>query len=286
MAWCKLLVICITLCATTSAVAAAAVQPSIVQAEERVKELMGILSDIKNTIRPRHCTDHLHAGQTRSGAYNIFVRANDLVGQVVYCDMDTDGGGWTVIQRRGQFGNNAYYFYRNWTEYAAGFGDPTKEYWIGNNALHALTSDPEDMELRIVLRNATGETVSVDYESFRVGSEEESFKLQLGKLLGPPGWDSLTDGNNIGFTTFDRDNDNAPAPENCAVTYRGAWWYNRCHISNLNGLNLNGQHDSFADGIEWSARGTVGRLYHYSYPSVHMMIRPAGSQIQRRVNSL
>ncbi|XP_077510947.1 techylectin-5A-like [Amblyomma americanum] len=285
MAWNKPLVFCFALCAT-SAMAAAVAKPSIVQAEQRVKELMTILSDIKNSIRPRHCTDHLHAGQTKSGPYNIFVRADDLEGQVVFCDMDTDGGGWTVIQRRGQFGNSAYYFYRNWTEYATGFGDPTKEYWIGNRALHALTADPEAMELRIVLKNATGDSVSVDYESFRVGSEEESFKLQLGKLLGPPGWDSLTDGNNIAFTTFDRDNDNAPAPENCAVTYRGAWWYNRCHISNLNGLNLNGQHASFADGIEWSERGTPGRLYHYSYPSVHMMIRPVGSQIQRRRNSL
>ncbi|KAL1458809.1 hypothetical protein MTO96_043447, partial [Rhipicephalus appendiculatus] len=36
----------------------------------------------------------------------------------------------TVIQRRGQYGHNVYYFYRNWTEYANGFGDPADEYWI------------------------------------------------------------------------------------------------------------------------------------------------------------
>ncbi|KAK8756710.1 hypothetical protein V5799_000587 [Amblyomma americanum] len=236
---------------------------------------MNAVSDIKDRIRPKHCANHLHAGQTTSGVYTIFLRADDQTGQAVYCDMETDGGGWTVIQRRGQFGNPAYYFYRNWTEYSVGFGDPTKEYWIGNNALSSLTSDPNDMELKVVLKNDTGETVSAAYKSFRVGNEEELFRLQLGEFLGPSGWNSLEESNKCAFSTFDRDNDNAP--ENCAVTYRGAWWYNKCHTSNLNGLNLNGQHDSYADGIEWSLREIPVHLYHYSYPSVHMMIRPTGS---------
>lgn len=259
---------------------AAAVPSSIVQAEERVNELVKILSDIKRSIRPRNCADQLHAGQTTNGLYNVFLRADDITGKVVYCDMETDGGGWTVIQRRGQFGNSAYYFYRNWTEYAEGFGDPSKEYWIGNKALHALTEEGEGMELRILLRNDTGDSVAIEYDSFQVASEEEHFKLQLGDLLGPAGWDALRDGHNCAFTTFDQDHDNAP--DNCAITFRGAWWYNRCHAANLNGLNMNGWHESFADGIEWSLRGTPGHLYHYSYPSVTMMIRPSGKQIQWR----
>ncbi|KAL1477011.1 hypothetical protein MTO96_017876 [Rhipicephalus appendiculatus] len=280
---------------TTNVTNAAAVPSSIVQAEERVNELVKILSDIKKSIRPRNCADQLHAGQTTNGLYNVFLRADDIDGKVVYCDMETDGGGWTVIQRRGQFGNSAYYFYRNWTEYAEGFGDPTEEYWIGipsfihlglqaTRALHALTEDGEGMELRILLKNDTGDSVCVEYENFRVASEEEHFKLQLGDLLGPPGWDALRDGHNCAFTTFDQDHDNAP--DNCAITFRGAWWYNRCHAANLNGLNMNGWHESFADGIEWSLRGTPGHLYHYSYPSVTMMIRPTGTQIQRRSNSV
>lgn len=84
-----------------------------------------------DAIQPRHCSDILHAGQRTSGVYTIFHKAAGPSGQSVYCDMDVDGGGWTVIQQRGQFGNNVYYFYRNWTEYAEGFGKPAKEYWIG-----------------------------------------------------------------------------------------------------------------------------------------------------------
>ncbi|XP_065301843.1 techylectin-5A-like isoform X3 [Dermacentor albipictus] len=252
--------------------AAVVAPPGLVQAEERMKELVDLFSDIRCSIRPRHCADNFQAGQTVSGLYKIFLGKDDVTGKVVYCDMDTDGGGWTVIQRRGQFGNSVYYFYRNWTEYATGFGDPAKEYWLGNRALHTLTSTAESMELKVVLTNHTGENISVLYESFKVGSEKAHFKLLMGSYFGPRGWDSLYNCNHSKFSTFDQDHDNTEY--HCAEKYRGGWWYNNCHSANLNGLNLNGPHDSYADGIEWSIRNGVGFLYHYSYPSVTMMIRP------------
>ena len=40
------------------------------------------------------------------------------------------------------------------------------------------------------------------------------------------------------FSTNDNDNDLEAA--SCAQTYKGAWWYNHCLHSNLNGLYLNG----------------------------------------------
>lgn len=51
------------------------------------------------------------------------------------------------------------------------------------------------------------------------------------------------------FSTMDRDQDyNA---NSCVTTYKGAWWYNDCHVTNLNGLYHNGNHASFADGVNW-----------------------------------
>ncbi|XP_077551836.1 techylectin-5A-like [Haemaphysalis longicornis] len=184
-------------------------------------------------VQPKHCNDILNGGQRTSGIYTIFHKAAGPSGQTVYCDMDVDGGGWTVIQQRGQFGNNVYYFYRNWTEYAEGFGVPAKEFWIGNRALHALTSVEDEMMLRIVLTNTTEDQKFVDYESVKVANEDNFFQLQLGKFVGPSGWDALSNANGHNFSTFDSDNDAHPE-ENCALHYRGAWWYNRCHLANLN----------------------------------------------------
>ncbi|XP_065301866.1 techylectin-5A-like [Dermacentor albipictus] len=262
----------VAMAAGAAALAVTDVRPSIEQAEQRARELTEILASLKTTILPRHCTDLLGAGQRSSGVYTVFHKGAGPSGQSVYCDMDTDGGGWTVIQRRGQFGNRAYHFYRNWTEYARGFGDPSEEYWIGNDALNALTSSDQTMVLRVVLSNSTDDSASVDYDSVRVEPERNLYRIHLGKFAGPEGWDSMAISNGQNFSTYDRDND--LWPQNCASTFRGAWWYNSCHSANLNGLNLNGPHESFADGIEWSLRGSSVPLHYHSYPSVKMMIRP------------
>lgn len=174
-----------------------------------------------------------------------------------------------TIQKRGQFGNGVYYFYRNWTEYTQGFGDPNKEYWIGNNVLHDLTSQERKYLLRIELKNHTGETIVVLYPTFKVAAEAEKYKLSLAGFTGPSGTDALTYADGASFSTFDQDHD--VDARNCAQEYRGGWWYVGCHQSNLNGLNLNGAHSSYGDGIEWSVLREDQQ--RYSYPEVAMKIR-------------
>ena len=79
--------------------------------------------------------------------------------------------------------------------------------------------------------------------------------------------DSLTHHNKAKFSSKDADNDTTSS--NCAVTYKGAWWYKECHVSNLNGQYLEGPHESFADGINWEA----WKGYSYSLKHVEMKIR-------------
>ena len=71
------------------------------------------------------------------------------------------------------------------------------------------------------------------------------------------------------FSTKDRDNDIDGL--NCAETYKGAWWYAKCHRANLNGLYLTGNTTSYANGVNWySWKG-----FFYSIKMTEMKIRRA-----------
>ncbi|XP_055863484.1 fibrinogen-like protein 1 isoform X1 [Biomphalaria glabrata] len=163
-------------------------------------------------------------------------------GQKVMCDTKTDGGGWIIIQRRIM---GYVDFYRGWKEYRDGFGDYNiGEFYLGNENIHQLTSK-KPHELRIDLE-FDNENYFAQYSSFLLLGEEEFYKLQIGDYSGNAG-DSLAYQKNMSFSTYDRDNDNASG-ENCAVSYSGAWWYNACHMSNLNGDWGN---DAYGKGVNW-----------------------------------
>ena len=83
------------------------------------------------------CLDLRKEGRRRSGIYKIKFGSEE---KSVFCDMSTLGGGWTVIQRRGDFGNDEDFFLRNWTEYRNGFGSPNKELWIGLESMFLLSN--------------------------------------------------------------------------------------------------------------------------------------------------
>ncbi|XP_014385193.1 PREDICTED: ficolin-2 [Myotis brandtii] len=193
-----------------------------------------------------------------------------------------------VIQRRV---DGSVDFYRDWADYQQGFGSQLGEFWLGNDHIHDLTAQGT-YELRVDLVDFQGTRQFAKYQSFRVGSEAEKYKLVLGAFAGGTAGDSLTYHNSSLFTTKDQDNDkystncaeryqgawwyftkdqdNDKYSTNCAETYQGAWWYLDCHLSNLNGLYLGGSHESFANGINWKS----GKGYNYSYKVAEMKVRP------------
>lgn len=210
---------------------------------------------------PRSCKELLTRGHFLTGWYTIYLP--DCRPLTVLCDMDTDGGGWTVFQRRI---DGSVDFFRDWTSYKQGFGSQLGDFWLGNDNIHALTAQGTS-ELRVDLTDFDGKHDFAKYSSFRIEGETEKYKLILGNFLGGGAGDSLTTHNNNFFSTKDQDNDLSSS--NCAVDYQGAWWYAGCHNSNLNGLYLGGPHNSFANGINWlSWRG-----YNYSYKVSEMKLR-------------
>ncbi|XP_048244107.1 uncharacterized protein LOC125376199 [Haliotis rufescens] len=179
--------------------------------------------------------------KNKGGAY--MVNPDDLHPFPAYCDTTTEDGNWLVIQRRRSGTVN---FYRTWSDYARGFGDTEGEFWIGNNVLNRLTKSGNTM-LRIDLEDPAGEKWYAIYRHFKVASEAEYFKLSIGNYSGNAG-DNLRYHAGREFSTKDRDQDRHLLV-NCAVKHTGAWWYNACHKSNLNGqynITVNGQ------GIAWA----------------------------------
>ena len=204
-----------------------------------------------------------------SGLYTI--TPTDNKGEfIVYCDMTNNGGGWTVIQRRE---DNTTDFYRQWQEYKLGFGELDGNFWLGLEKIHRITQI-ENHELLITMVDPDDSTYTAKYNLFKIDSSTTDYQLDLGSYIqaGSDAGDSLSIHTKQKFTTLDNDNDKSPG-ENCAVTYHGAWWYNSCHESNLNGRYYNGNNPTagFADGIVWY--GVTG--YHYSLKSVTMAIRPS-----------
>ncbi|XP_048511713.1 protein scabrous isoform X2 [Athalia rosae] len=136
--------------------------------------------------------------------------------------------GWIVIARRI---DGMVEFDRSWNDYAAGFGSPVNEFWVGNEALHRLTRD-NCTRLRIDLVDIYGGHWSAEYEYFKVDSEEENYRLHVSGYSGNA-TDALSYQNNMAFSAKDRDLDISST--DCAANYHGGWWFSHCQHANLNG---------------------------------------------------
>ena len=160
--------------------------------------------------------------------------------------METDGGGWTVFQRRQ---DGSVDFYRNWTDYEDGFGNLTGEFWLGLVKINRLTEEGSNT-LRVDLGDFDGNTAYAQYTTFSVDDSTTEYNLTVGGGYSATVQDSLAwYHNGMKFTTRDNDNDNSSG--NCAQRWHGAWWFKYCFISHLNGPYHHNPVISSGIGIIW-----------------------------------
>ncbi|KAI8502191.1 hypothetical protein Bbelb_197790 [Branchiostoma belcheri] len=204
------------------------IEPDQASVFGRSPDQTGLVDRLGHIILPatgkcRDCAEIYEGGSTTSGVYLVTLQNNTPV--EVYCDMDTDGGGWTVIQRRI---DGTVPFNRTWDEYKRGFGNKDGEHWLGNDNIHLLTNQ-KDYRLQLFFQNKQKNfTYTCSRGFFKVSDERNDYRPDHGKGKPNGNCDLLmrfTFGQ--AFSTVDRDNDNIQT-FNCAERYGGGWWYTNC----------------------------------------------------------
>lgn len=260
--------------------------------DRRVANLTGVINKLSSTcssecaasrsapqhiIAPRDCSDYSDLKHRTNGVYKVTPDHRNGTFEV-FCDMESYGGGWTVVQRRM---NGTVSFNRTWAEYKKGFGDLQGEFWLGNDKIHLLTKT-KDMVLRIELEDFMGVREYAKYDQFYISNEFLNYRLSLSGYSGTAGnamhFSKHFNHDQKFFTTRDKDNDMYPSG-NCGAYYGSGWWFDACMSANLNGKYYNKKYKGKRDGIFWSTWHNMTSEYYptnyrQAFKTVTMMIRP------------
>lgn len=105
------------------------------------------------------------------------------------------------------------------------------EFWLGNEALHRLTSE-NCSSLRIDITDIYGKKWVATYEGVYIADAEDGYRIHVSGYSGNAS-DALEYQNNMQFSAVDSDRDISNT--HCAQNYEGGWWFSHCQHANLNG---------------------------------------------------
>ncbi|XP_077400536.1 fibrinogen-like 2a [Vanacampus margaritifer] len=259
--------------------------------DRRVENITGVVNKLSSTcttqcavqnapqfiLAPRDCSDYNVLETRKNGVYRITPDPRNGTFEA-YCDMESFGGGWTVIQQRL---DGSVSFNRTWAEYKKGFGNLRGEFWLGNDHIHLLTK-AKDMTLRIELEDFEDVREYAKYEQFYVANDYLRYRLSISGYSGTAG-NAITFNKHFNhdqkfFSTPDRDNDMYPSG-NCGAYYSSGWWFDACMSANLNGKYYHKRYKGVRNGIFWGTWHNMSTEYYptnyrQAFKTVKMMIRP------------
>ena len=187
--------------------------------------------------------------------------------KMVYCDMDSDGGGWLVIHMRTKISGDRKQrsFNKTWNQYRRGFGPVDRNsFWLGLDTIHQLTSVSGGTELMVELEHFNGTKEIVYYDTFHVEDENKLFRVTISGYDSERSTivDSMSNMNGAAFSTKDRDNDNVRQfgqELHCAARHGAGWWYKAvagCATAVLN-------HDYYGTTIARNIQGIPWVVEYY-----------------------
>ncbi|XP_048053189.1 fibrinogen gamma chain [Megalobrama amblycephala] len=242
------------------------------------------------TVTGKDCQDIANKGGKVSGLYYVKpARAPEAF--LVYCEIDSFGRGWTVLQRRR---DGSVDFNKKWIQYKEGFGylspDDRTEFWLGNEKIHLLSVQSSvPYVLRIEMVDWEGNKKYADYATFKLGPEVDFYRLTYAYYFGGDAGDAFdgydfgddpsdkfyTSHNGMQFSTPDKDNDKFA--QHCALQEGTGWWMNRCHAAHLNGKYYQGGKYTEKDTQHGYDNGIIWATWHsrwYSLKETTMKIIP------------
>uniref|UniRef100_UPI0037E7F437 fibrinogen-like 2a n=1 Tax=Semicossyphus pulcher TaxID=241346 RepID=UPI0037E7F437 len=259
--------------------------------DRRVENITGVVNKLSSTcttqcavqntpqfiLAPKDCSDYNVLEARKNGVYRVTPDPRNGTFDV-NCDMESYGGGWTVIQQRL---DGSVSFNRTWTEYKKGFGNLRGEFWLGNDHIHLMTK-AKDMILRIELEDFEGVREYAKYDQFYVANEFLRYRLSISGYSGTAGnavsFNKHFNHDQKFFSTPDRDNDMYPSG-NCGAYYSSGWWFDACMSANLNGKYYHKRYKGVRNGIFWGTWHNMSSEYYptsyrQAFKTVKMMMRP------------
>ena len=113
-----------------------------------------------------------------------------------------------------------------------GFGDPSGNYWLGNDLLSQLTANYR-YKLRFDLQqNRTGNRYYAEYSWFRVLSEAHDYTLLVTGYSGNVTYNVFGSHNGRKFSMIER--------SNCAAELEGGFWFRDCDRCPVNAARSTG----------------------------------------------